>query len=100
MAALQLPVRRTYLGQGIDPCDRDFEDSLVHEGSQFGQYLGARTDRVPVGPDAVPLCGGEVDDGVDPLGRYPQVEREVDVPAAERVDERVDPASCAAPQPA
>jgi hypothetical protein len=36
------------------------------------------------------LHGREVDDGVDPVRLHPEVEREVDIVGAERVDERVN----------
>src|SRR2546423_1917867 len=97
--ALQLPVRRPDLGERVHPGDRDLDRALADERGQFGQGVRAGAGRAAVRLDAVLRRRREVDDGVDPVPLDPEVEGELDVPAAVRVDERVDPTTGGLPDP-
>ena len=48
---------------------------------------------------AVLLRRCKIDDGVDAIARYPEFDGEIDVTAAEEVDERVDPLRSEGAQP-
>ena len=74
------------------PGDRHLEVTGRGQSGQLGQHGGAGRVCVARRLDAELLHGGEVDDGVDPLGRDPKAgDRQVDVAAAEQVFKRSVP---------
>src|SRR5689334_3684441 len=93
VTARQFPVRLAYLGERVDPSDRDLQGTLVDQGGKLGDYLGRGRLGVAVGLDAVLLCARDVEDGVDAFRAHPEVDGEVDVAAAGGVGERVQVAA-------
>jgi hypothetical protein len=78
------------LVEWVGALDRHDEVARCYRFGEFGQGRCARRGRAAVALDVVLLDRGEVDDRVDPVGRDAELERQLDVAAADEVDERGD----------
>ena len=89
VSLLELPEGITHPLKRVRARDRYFELSVRDQSGQLRQHRGAGTDGVAVELDAEPRSR-EVGDRVNPAGGHPERQRELDVAAADRVDERVE----------
>lgn len=65
MTMLQLAIRLSYVGEGIDAGNRDFQFSPLDTLGEFSQDLGTGSSSVPLGLDTILLDSLKIDDGVN-----------------------------------
>jgi hypothetical protein len=90
VTGLELGERGSNVVEWVCALDRHDEVARCYRFGEFGQSRCARRGRAAVALDVVLLDRGEVDDRVDPVGRDAELERQLDVAAADEVDERGD----------
>jgi len=96
MTPREIPIGIANIGQTIDLGDRDLEAAGIDQASKFRKHLGIRRLSISRRLDAVFRGRREVDDRIDPIGRDAEFERQLDIAAAESVDEGIDLVSRAA----
>jgi hypothetical protein len=90
VASLELPVRVAHFRKGIDPGDGDLKHTVGDNGSELVEHVDVSPLGVSLGLHNVLLGRCEVGYRVDALRPDAELQRELDVPRAERVDEGAD----------
>src|SRR3954463_6122662 len=88
VTGLEFVERCSNLVERVGPLNRHDEVTRGYRLGKFGQRRGARRGCAAFALDAVLRDRGEVDDRVDPVSAYPELERQLDVAAPDEVDQR------------
>src|SRR5580704_12999270 len=97
MTLLEFPIGIANLGQRIDPGDRDLKAARGEQPGKLCEHICSRAFMVTFSLHTILSGGGEVDDRVDSIPSDAQLQRKLDVPSTECVNEGIDfPPGCSA----